>query len=76
MFVTGTKTFEVAPSAARLTGSLRDIGYDFTTAVADLVDNSVAAGATHINVFTQFEPTVRTCSSAMTADGMTEASAG
>ena len=40
----GTKTFEVAPSAARLTGSLRDIGYDFPTAVADLVDNSVAAG--------------------------------
>lgn len=54
--MTGTKTFEVAPSAARLTGSLRDIGYDFTTAVADLVDNSVAAGATNINVFTHFEP--------------------
>ena len=39
----GTKTIEVAPSAARLTGSLRDIGYDFMTAVADLVDNSIAA---------------------------------
>jgi len=52
----GTKTFEVAPSAARLTGSLRDIGYDFPTAVADLVDNSITAGATRINVFTQFEP--------------------
>lgn len=52
----GTKTFEVAPSAARLTGSLRDIGYDFTTAIADLVDNSIAAGASRINVYTQFEP--------------------
>ncbi|TQK68530.1 ATP-binding protein [Nocardioides sp. SLBN-35] len=52
----GTKTYEVAPSAARLTGSLRDIGYDFPTAVADLVDNSITAGATRINVFTQFEP--------------------
>ena len=52
----GTKTFEVAPSAARLTGSLRDIGYDFTTAVADLVDNSIAAGASRINVYTQFVP--------------------
>ena len=52
----GTKTFEVAPSAARLTGSLRDIGYDFPTAVADLVDNSIAAGASRINVYTQFEP--------------------
>lgn len=56
MFVVGTKTFEVSPSAARLTGSLRDIGYDFTTAVADLVDNSLAAGAKNVNVFTHFEP--------------------
>jgi hypothetical protein len=54
--VAGTKTFEVAPSAARLTGSLRDIGYDFTTAVADLVDNSIAAGASRVNVYTHFEP--------------------
>lgn len=54
--MSGTKTIEVAPSAARLTGSLRDIGYDFTTAVADLVDNSIAAGATRINVYTQFVP--------------------
>lgn len=50
------RTYEVAPSAARLTGSLRDIGYDFPTAVADLVDNSVTAGASRINVYTQFEP--------------------
>ncbi len=41
---------EAAPSAARLTGSLRDIGYDFQTAVADLVDNCVAAGARHVDV--------------------------
>ncbi|WP_370287781.1 ATP-binding protein [Nocardioides sp.] len=54
--MTGTTTHEVAPSAARLTGSLRDIGYDFPTAVADLVDNSIAAGASRINVFTHFEP--------------------
>lgn len=54
--MTGTKTYEVAPSAARLTGSLRDIGYDFPTAIADLVDNSVTAGASRINIYTQFEP--------------------
>src|SRR4051795_4421169 len=52
----GKAWFDVAPSAARLTGSLRDIGYDFTTAVADLVDNSIAAGASRVNVYTQFEP--------------------
>ncbi len=40
--------FEVPPSAARLTESLRDIGYDFPTAVADIVDNSIMAGATRV----------------------------
>lgn len=54
--MTHNKTIEVAPSAARLTGSLRDIGYDFPTAVADLVDNSITAGASRINIYTQFEP--------------------
>src|SRR3989338_8086844 len=32
---------EVIPSAKRLIKSLRDIGYDFSTAVADLVDNLI-----------------------------------
>ena len=36
----------ITPSAARLTESLRDIGYDFPAAVADIVDNSIMAGAT------------------------------
>ena len=35
----------VIPSAARLMTSLRDIGYDLPSAVADLVDNSIDAGA-------------------------------
>jgi hypothetical protein len=48
--------FDVPPSAARLTGSLRDIGYDFHTAVADLVDNSIAAGAHQIDVSLVFDP--------------------
>lgn len=41
-------TYSVAPSAARLTTSLRDIGYDLPSAVADLVDNSLAAGADRV----------------------------
>lgn len=41
---------DVTPSARRLTGSLRDIGYDFVAALADLVDNSVAAGATQVDI--------------------------
>jgi hypothetical protein len=51
----GFTAFEVAPSAARLTGSLRDIGYEFTTAVADIVDNSVAAGARNVSVEIEFD---------------------
>ncbi|MFI5485644.1 ATP-binding protein [Micromonospora echinaurantiaca] len=50
----GKAWFDVAPSAARLTSSLRDIGYDFPTAVADIVDNSVAAGATRVEVMIEF----------------------
>lgn len=49
-----TQAFEVRPSARRLIGSLRDIGYDFNTAVADLVDNSIEAGATHVEIDIRF----------------------
>ena len=48
--MTTLKTYKIHPSASRLIGSLRDIGYEFTTAVADLVDNSIAAGATHVQI--------------------------
>jgi Histidine kinase-, DNA gyrase B-, and HSP90-like ATPase len=47
--------YEVTPSAARLTSSLRDIGYDFQTAVADLIDNSLSAGAGNIGVEIEYE---------------------
>ena len=40
----------VLPSAARLMESLRDIGYDVASAVADLVDNSVDANAQRIEI--------------------------
>lgn len=43
-------TYTVEPSAARLTESLRDVGYDFPTAMADLVDNSIAAKASRIDL--------------------------
>lgn len=45
----------VTPSAARLTESLRDIGYDFSSAVADLIDNSISAGARKIRVQMEFD---------------------
>lgn len=46
---------ELAPSAARLTSSLRDIGYDLESAIADLVDNSVTAGARHVSIRLEFD---------------------
>lgn len=39
------------PSAACLTASLRDLGYSLETAVADLIDNSISADATEIEIF-------------------------
>src|SRR6266508_359055 len=46
---------DVTPSARRLTDSLRHIGYEFVTAVADLVDNSVAADARNVDLDIQFD---------------------
>lgn len=43
-------SYAVPPSAARLTHSLRDVGYDFQSAVADLVDNSITAEAQRVEV--------------------------
>jgi hypothetical protein len=38
------------PDAHRLIFGLRDTGYNFNTAAADIIDNSIAANATDINV--------------------------
>jgi anti-sigma regulatory factor (Ser/Thr protein kinase) len=49
------RTVELIPAAGRLIGSLRDMGYEFATAVADLVDNSIEAGATMVSIDVEFE---------------------
>lgn len=49
------KVEKVVPSAARTIRSLRDVGYDLPRAVADLVDNSIAAGATQVDVTLRFD---------------------
>ncbi|WP_270821083.1 ATP-binding protein [Aeromonas sp. QDB14] len=38
------------PSAACLSASMRDIGYSLETAIADLIDNSISAGASKIEI--------------------------
>lgn len=44
------KTIPLVPDASRLMASIRHIGYSFETAIADLLDNSIAADATIINI--------------------------
>src|SRR5262245_10575445 len=63
---------DVTPSARRLTGSLRDIGYDFVAALADLVDNSVTAGATAVDIEIIFDGVDSYVLIADDGDGMTE----
>ena len=48
---------QVVPAAARTISSLRDVGYELPQAIADLVDNSVSAGATHVSVDLRFDGT-------------------
>lgn len=49
------KSLTVIPSARRLMESLRDIGYELPSAVADLVDNSLDAEATSVDITVGFE---------------------
>lgn len=44
------------PDPARVMEGLRDTGYDFNTAMADLVDNSIAADATVVKVTITMNP--------------------
>ena len=46
----------LTPDPARVMEGLRDTGYDFNTALADLVDNSIAAFATVVKVKIDMDP--------------------
>ena len=45
-----TEILEVLPDPKRMIEGLRDTGYEFNTAIADLIDNSIAASATNVDV--------------------------
>src|SRR5947209_5706659 len=49
------RTVKATPGAKRLIESLRNMGYECSTAIADLIDNSIAAGASevHVEIFGQ-----------------------
>ena len=43
-------SLEVSPKASALVMSMRSIGYSFNNAIADIIDNSITAGADEIDV--------------------------
>ena len=47
---------ELLPDPARIVNGLRDTGYNFNTAIADIVDNSIAAKATKISINVSMDP--------------------
>lgn len=44
------RSIRAAPSASMLIESMRDIGYSLETALADVIDNSITAGASKIDI--------------------------
>ena len=45
------REIRLPPSAASLSASMRDIGYSLETAIADLIDNSISAGAGKVDIY-------------------------
>ena len=52
-------TIDSPPNAAALMQSLRDIGYELDTALADLIDNSITASASHVDIVFDTKPETR-----------------
>jgi hypothetical protein len=52
----GAPDLENLPDPSRLIVGLRDTGYDFYTAAADIIDNSIAANATIVNIRIDLSP--------------------
>ena len=63
---------EVPPRASILVESLRDIGYSLQTAVADIIDNSLTAGARRIELLAETHAKVPTIGILDDGAGMTE----
>jgi len=65
------KTELVNPNIANFIKSLRDVGYTFEIAVADVLDNSISAHATEVKIYTVPKPEVFFCM-LDNGDGMSE----
>ena len=45
-----SRTVDAAPHPSALVESIRDIGYSLDTALADIIDNSITASASHVEI--------------------------
>ena len=63
---------EIAPKPSSLIESMRDIGYSLSTALADLVDNCIAARAETVQVFASTEGSELKVGILDDGEGMTE----
>jgi len=52
-------TIDSPPNAAALMHSLRDIGYELDTALADIIDNSITASASEVNIAFETSPVIK-----------------
>ena len=68
-----TREQEVPPKASVLVESLRDIGYSLHTAVSDVIDNSLTAGALKIELHAETHAEVPAIGILDDGTGMTEA---
>lgn len=50
------KDFQLLPDPERIINGLRDTGYNFNTAIADIVDNSISAKASLVNIDIILDP--------------------
>ena len=66
------KYHPLPPSAASLSSSLRDLGYSLETAVADLIDNSISADSTLIQIFCETSRSIPVLAISDDGRGMTE----
>ncbi|SMN17289.1 FIG00715517: hypothetical protein [uncultured Candidatus Thioglobus sp.] len=55
------KTQSIPPNVANFVQSLRDIGYTFEVAVADVLDNSIFANANHVQIYSVPQPELIFC---------------
>lgn len=66
------RTVNAAPRASILIESMRDIGYSLETALADVIDNSITANASRIELFSEADETNARIAVLDNGEGMTE----